>query len=53
MKPLRALRLALLVLLALCGVRAHAAQPVVVVLRIEDTIQPISEDYFKIGRAHV
>jgi membrane-bound serine protease (ClpP class) len=46
MKPHRTAGLALLLLLALCGIRAQAARPVVVVLRLDDTIQPISEDYF-------
>lgn len=52
MKTLRVLRLALLLVLALCGLRAQAAQPVVVVLRLEDTIQPISEDYFNRALSH-
>jgi len=52
MKPLRAAGLALLLLLVLCGVRAQAAQPVVVVLRLDDTIQPISEDYFNRALDH-
>jgi membrane-bound serine protease (ClpP class) len=46
MKALRAAALVLLLLLTLCGIRAQAARPVVVVLRLQDTIQPISEDYF-------
>jgi membrane-bound serine protease (ClpP class) len=46
MKALRAAGLVLLLLLTLCGIRAHAARPVVVVLHLQDTIQPISEDYF-------
>jgi membrane-bound serine protease (ClpP class) len=32
--------------------RAQAAQPVVVVLRLDDTIQPISEDYFNRALDH-
>jgi membrane-bound serine protease (ClpP class) len=52
MKPHRAAALVLLLLLALCGVRAHAAQPVVVTLRLDDTIQPISEDYFNRALDH-
>ena len=39
-------------MLALCGIRAHAARPVVVVLRLDDTIQPISEDYFNRALNH-
>ncbi len=45
MKALRALGLLLLVLLLATSVRAHAARPVVVVVRLVDTIQPISDDY--------
>ncbi|HEX4582824.1 MAG TPA: nodulation protein NfeD, partial [Acidobacteriaceae bacterium] len=52
MKPLRAVSHALLLLLLLCGMRAQAAQPVVVVLRLDDTIQPISEDYFNRALDH-
>jgi membrane-bound serine protease (ClpP class) len=52
MKPHRAAALVLLLLLALCGIRAHAAQPVVVTLRLDDTIQPISEDYFNRALDH-
>ena len=53
MKALRAVAgLALLLLLTPCGVRAHAAQPVVVVLHLQDTIQPISEDYFNRALDH-
>jgi membrane-bound serine protease (ClpP class) len=53
MKPLRAVSHALLLLLLLlCGIRAQAAQPVVVVLRLDDTIQPISEDYFNRALDH-
>ena len=53
MKALRVAPLALLLLLlSLCGVRARAAKPVVVVLRLEDTIQPISEDYFNRALDH-
>jgi membrane-bound serine protease (ClpP class) len=52
MKPLRAAGLLLLLMLTLCTIRAHAAQPVVVVLRLDDTIQPISEDYFNRAMNH-
>ena len=53
MKPLRAVSHSLLLLLLLlCGIRAQAAQPVVVVLRLDDTIQPISEDYFNRALDH-
>jgi membrane-bound serine protease (ClpP class) len=53
MKPLRAVSHAFfLLLLLLCGIRAQAAQPVVVVLRLDDTIQPISEDYFNRALDH-
>lgn len=45
MKSLRAVAVILLVLVTLCSVRAHAARPVVVVVRLQDTIQPISDDY--------
>ncbi len=44
-----AFSLALLCVLALGAVPARAARPTVVVLRLQDTIQPISEDY--LGRA--
>src|ERR1700755_1417546 len=49
MKPFRAAGLAFLLLLSLCAIPAHAARPVVVVVRLQDTIQPISEDYFDRG----
>src|SRR4051812_38257029 len=52
MKPRRTAALVLLLLLALCWLRAHAAQPVVVTVRIDDTIQPISEDYFNRALDH-
>jgi membrane-bound serine protease (ClpP class) len=53
MKPPRAAAHALLLLLLLfCGIRAQAAQPVVVLLRLDDTIQPISEDYFNRALNH-
>ena len=52
MKPIRLAGLALLLLLALCGIRAQSARPVVVVLRLDDTIQPISEDYFNRALNH-
>ncbi|HWE78101.1 MAG TPA: nodulation protein NfeD, partial [Pseudolabrys sp.] len=42
----------MLLLLTLCGVRAQAAKPVVVVLHLRDTIQPISEDYFNRALDH-
>jgi membrane-bound serine protease (ClpP class) len=45
MKPLRA-ALGLVLLLVLHCISAHAAGPVVVVLRLDDTIQPIAQDYF-------
>jgi membrane-bound serine protease (ClpP class) len=44
MKPLR-IALGLL-LLVLHSIAAHAARPVVVLLRLDDTIQPIAQDYF-------
>ncbi len=52
MKPHRAAALVLLLLLVLCGIHAQAAQPVVVTLRLDDTIQPISEDYFNRALDH-
>ena len=45
MKPIRA-ALTLLLLVFLHGISAYAARPVVVFLRLDDTIQPIAEDYF-------
>jgi membrane-bound serine protease (ClpP class) len=51
MKPLRA-TLTLLLLLMLHSVLAYAARPVVVVLRLDDTIQPIAEDYFNRALDH-
>lgn len=51
MKPLRAV-LGLLLLLVLHCVAAHAARPVVVLLRLDDTIQPIAEDYFNRALDH-
>jgi membrane-bound serine protease (ClpP class) len=52
MKPLRAAGVALLLLLGLCSIRAQSTRPVVVVLRLDDTIQPISEDYFNRALNH-
>ena len=53
MKALRAVAgLALLFLFMLSGVRAQAAKPVVVVLHMQDTIQPISEEYFNRALDH-
>jgi membrane-bound serine protease (ClpP class) len=51
MKPLRAALISLL-LLMLHSVCAYAARPVVVVLRLDDTIQPIAEDYFNRALDH-
>lgn len=51
MKPLRA-TLTLLLLLMLHSVLASAARPVVVLLRLDDTIQPIAEDYFNRALDH-
>ena len=51
MKPLR-IALASLLLLMLHSVFAYAAHPVVVVLRLDDTIQPIAEDYFNRALDH-
>ncbi len=51
MKPLRAAVTSLLLLILHC-VCAYAARPVVVVLRLDDTIQPISEDYFNRALDH-
>jgi membrane-bound serine protease (ClpP class) len=51
MKPLRA-ALGLLLLLMLHCISAHAARPVVVVLRLDDTIQPIAQDYFNRALDH-
>lgn len=52
MKPLRTLGLLLFALFALGGLRALAAKPVVVVIHLQDTIQPISKDYFDRGLNH-
>lgn len=52
MKLLRAFGLLVLVLLAAGSMRAHAARPVVVVVRLVDTIQPISEDYVYRALSH-
>ena len=51
MKPLRAALISLLMLM-LHSVCAYAARPVVVVLRLDDTIQPIAEDYFNRALDH-
>ncbi|MGA9719653.1 MAG: nodulation protein NfeD [Acidobacteriaceae bacterium] len=51
MKPLR-IALASLLLLMLHSVFAFAARPVVVFLRLDDTIQPIAEDYFNRALDH-
>ncbi len=51
MKPIR-IALTLLLLLTLHSVFAYAARPVVVVLRLDDTIQPIAEDYFNRALDH-
>ena len=51
MKPLRA-TFGLLLLFVLHGISAHAAKPVVVLLRLQDTIQPIAEDYFNRALDH-
>jgi membrane-bound serine protease (ClpP class) len=51
MKPLRA-TLTLLLLVMLHSVFAYAARPVVVLLRLDDTIQPIAEDYFNRALDH-
>ena len=51
MKPLRA-ALGLLLLLMLHCMSARAAHPVVVLLRLDDTIQPIAQDYFNRALDH-
>ena len=51
MKPLRVV-LGLLFLLMLHSISAHAARPVVVLLRLDDTIQPIAQDYFNRALDH-
>ena len=51
MKPIR-IALTLLLLLMLHSVFAYAARPEVVVLRLDDTIQPIAEDYFNRALDH-
>jgi membrane-bound serine protease (ClpP class) len=45
MKRLRVFGWVLLVLAGLSGLEAFAARPVVVLVRLKDTIQPISDDY--------
>jgi membrane-bound serine protease (ClpP class) len=51
MKPFRA-TFGLLLLFMLQCISALAAKPVVVLLRLDDTIQPIAEDYFKRALDH-
>ncbi|HEX6770697.1 MAG TPA: nodulation protein NfeD [Acidobacteriaceae bacterium] len=46
------IRLAIFLLLAVTGLRAQTSQPIVVGLRLQDTIQPISEDYFNRALNH-
>jgi membrane-bound serine protease (ClpP class) len=51
MKPFRA-TFGLVLLFMLQCISALAAKPVVVLLRLDDTIQPIAEDYFKRALDH-